>query len=235
MEAIEFFPSVMGLTYEDIYMDTEDGLRLNAWFIPAKDSKFTILFCHGNGGNISHRIDKIEILNKLGLNVFIFDYRGYGKSNGRPSERGLYKDALASYEYLVSKKGISKEHIIVYGESLGGAVAVNLVSKKNARALITESAFSSARDVARAVYPLFPVFLMSSKFDSSKKIKDINIPKLIIHSKNDDIVPFDQSVKLFNSSKEPKKHVVLMGAHNSSYMDSLDLYTSSIHDFVNEL
>ncbi|MFC1624704.1 alpha/beta hydrolase [Candidatus Omnitrophota bacterium] len=235
MKEIELVPDAVGLTYEDIYLDTDDGISLNAWLIPAEGSKFTLLFCHGNAGNISHRIEKILILSKLGLDVFIFDYRGYGKSSGSPSEQGLYRDVQAAYSFLVSKKNIPPDRIIPYGESLGGAVAVDLASKKNVGALITESAFSSTKDVAQAIYPFLPTFFVSSKFDSLRKIKKIDIPKLIIHSQNDEIIPFRQSVKLLEVSPEPKKHLVLIGGHNSCFLDSKDLYIAGIRDFLKDL
>jgi len=232
---IEFVPSAVGLSYEDIYLETDDGIRLNAWFIPARDSKLTLLFCHGNGGNISHRVEKILILNELGLDIFIFDYRGYGRSSGRPSERGLYKDAQAVYDYLIAEKKVSPDRIVLYGESLGGVVAVDLAAIKTAKALITESMLSSTKDVARVVYPIFPNFLISSKFDSVSKIKNVNIPKLIIHSKNDEIIPFSQSQKIFKASPEPKKQLVLIGSHNTCFLDSSDVYTSGIREFLGEL
>lgn len=235
MRDIELLPDAVGLSYEDVYLDTDDGVRLNAWFIPAGDSRFTVLFCHGNGGNISHRIEKILILNQIGLDVFIFDYRGYGRSNGRPSEQGLYKDVQAAYSYLVSEKGVSPERIIVYGESLGGAVAIDLAAKKSVKALITESVFSSTEDMTKVIYPFLPTFFISSKFDSVSKIKDVTAPKLIIHSHNDEIIPFNQSIKLLQASPGPKKHLVLMGSHNTYYIDSRDLYVSGILDFLQGL
>ncbi|MBU1853623.1 MAG: alpha/beta hydrolase [Candidatus Omnitrophica bacterium] len=235
MKDIELVPSEMGLHYDDIYVDTDDGIRLNAWFIPREDAKFTLLFCHGNAGNISHRIEKALILNKLGLNIFMFDYRGYGRSTGRPSEPGFYKDAQTAYNFLVSEKKISPHNIILYGESLGGAVAIDLAGKKDVKALITECTFSSVKDVSRAVYPILPTFFIFSKFDSISKIKDINIPKLIIHSQNDEIIPFSQSVKLFKISPEPKRHLVLKGSHNTCFLDAKDLYVSGIRDFLNDL
>lgn len=235
MRDMEFLPSMVDLSYEDIYLDTDDGVRLNAWLIPVNHSRFTILFCHGNAGNIGHRIEKMQLLNGLGHNVFIFDYRGYGKSSGRPSEKGLYKDAEASYNYLLSEKKILPGSIILYGESLGAAVAIDLASRRKVGALITESAFSSAQDVARTIYPFLPGFFISSKFDSLKKIKCINVPKLIIHSQNDEIIPFSQSLKLFEVSPEPKKHLVLIGGHNTCFLDSKDLYVSGIREFLKEL
>ncbi|MDP6685427.1 MAG: alpha/beta hydrolase [Candidatus Omnitrophota bacterium] len=232
---VEFTPRDIGLDYEDVYIDTVDGAKLNTWFIPRDGAKYTLLFVHGNAGNIGDRIDKIELLHKLGLNIFIFDYRGYGKSKGIPSEKGVYRDAQAAYEYLISKKNVSPERIVPYGESLGGAIAIDLAYKEKVGALITESTFSSAKDMARVIYPRLPTFLILSKFDSVSKIKDIDIPKLIMHSKTDDVIPFAQSVKLFDEAASPKKHIILKGDHNSSHMDSRDEYRSSIKEFFEDL
>ncbi len=235
MKEIEITPSDVGLSYEDVYFQAEDGVKINAWFVPAKDSRFTLLFSHGNGGNISHRVEKIVMLNQLGLDVFIFDYRGYGRSSGRSSEKGFYEDMDAAYDYLVTKKNIQSEHIIPYGESLGGPVALELSRKKKVRAVITESTFTSTMDMARALYPIFPSFLMSEKFDAFSKIKNVKVPKLIIHSKNDDIVPFNLSLKLFNAAPDPKTHLILIGSHNSAYVDSKETYLSGIRGFLRDI
>lgn len=232
---IEVTPDYLGLKYEDIYFNAQDGTRLNAWFIPAEDSNFTVLFCHGNGGNISHRIEKIALLRKLGLDVLVFDYRGYGRSSGRPGEKGLYADAEAAYNFLVSEKKIPAEKIVLYGESLGGAVAIDLTAKRKAKALITECTFTSTKDMAREIYPFLPSFLISSQFDSTEKIKKINIPKLFIHSQGDEIVPFRQSTKLFDLAPEPKIRLKLIGSHNTCYIDSKDLYISGIGGFLKRL
>lgn len=232
---IEFTPEDAGLYYEDVYFDTNDGVRLNGWLIPSEGPGFTVLFCHGNGGNIGHRIDKIEILNRLGVDIFIFDYRGYGRSNGRPSEKGLYRDAEAAYDYLISEKNVPAGRIILYGESLGGAVAIELAARENIKALVTESTFSSTEDMAKVLYPFFPAFILTSKFNSIERIKNINVPKLIMHSRGDEIVPFGQSLKLFGLAPQPKKHVILKGSHNTSHYDSRDLYIAGIRDFLESL
>lgn len=235
MKEIELTPLDLGLDYEDIYFKTEDRVRINAWLVPSKDSRFTLLFSHGNGGNISHRVEKIAMLNQLGLDVLIFDYRGYGRSGGRPSEKGFYRDMKAAYAYLLTEKNLPADRIITYGESLGGHVALELASKSKVRAVITESTFTSSPDMARALYPIFPAFLIWEKYDSMSSIKDIKVPKLIIHSKNDDIVPFSLSLKLFDAAPEPKKHLILLGSHNSLCMDSKDKYLGGIKAFLEDL
>jgi pimeloyl-ACP methyl ester carboxylesterase len=150
-------PANIGLKYEDAYFNTNDNFRLNGWFIPAENSRGTLLFCHGNAGNISHRVEIIEIFNKLNLNVFIFDYRGYGRSQGIPTEEGLYQDAEAAYKYLLSHKDVDKEKIIFYGESLGANVAIDLASKVKSAALIFQGAFTSAYDMGKKLFPYLPI------------------------------------------------------------------------------
>jgi fermentation-respiration switch protein FrsA (DUF1100 family) len=219
-----------------VYIDTIDGQKINAWFIPAKDEAlFTVLFSHGNGGNISHRMDKIIILHRLGLNVFIYDYRGYGKSRGRPSEEGIYLDAIAAYNYLVKERGSNENSILLYGESLGGVVSVDLASKVKTRALVLEGIFSSAKDMASEIYPFLPTIFLKSKFDSMAKIKKITMPKLFIHSLDDEIVPVDLSKKLFNVAPEPKLFVTLKGGHNTCFADSQDDFLNSITSFIDKL
>ncbi|MFH1782490.1 MAG: alpha/beta hydrolase [Candidatus Omnitrophota bacterium] len=228
-------PDDIGLKYEDVYFETKDGVRINAWFVPSTGSRFVILFLHGNGGNISNRLDKIAILNEIGCDVFIIDYRGYGRSSSRPSEEGFYIDAESSYDHLINKKNIPSQKIVLYGESLGGAVAVDLATKREIRAIITEATFSNVKDAARVIYPWLPTYLIAAEFDSLSKIKDINVPKLIMHSRSDDLIPFSQSIKLYNAAPNPKQHIVLGGDHNDSYISSKDLYSQSIKNFLNTL
>lgn len=233
-----YTPSEFGLRYEDVFFAAGDGARINAWFIHSnKDApqRLTVLFCHGNGGNISHRISKIEILSQLGLDVFIFDYRGFGRSKGIPSEKGVYLDAEAACDYLTKDKKISADDIIAYGESLGVAAAVDLASKKKLKALILEGAFSSAQDMAREIYPFLPGFLIHSKFNSIAKIKNVAIPKLFIHSSNDEIVPIHLGQKLYNVALEPKSFAVLGGGHNTCFMDSQEKYRDSISSFIGKI
>jgi uncharacterized protein len=230
-------PSVAGLDYEDIYFKTHDGKKLNGWYIPrsGENSRFVLVFFHGNAGNIGHRLEKILILNRLGLDVFIFDYRGYGNSEGDPSERGVYIDAEAAYYYLANERGVSSERMVLYGESLGGSVATDLAAKKDVAALITEEAFTSLRDMAGLVYPFIPSFLVSDKFDTVSKIKKVNCPKLIIHSLSDEIVPFRLGEKLFDAAKEPKQFLEIRGGHNTAFLDSGEKYKEGLKFFLRKL
>ena len=157
---IEGVPEDIGLKYQDIYFETKDGIKLNGWFVPAEDATGTVLFCHGNGGNISHRLGSINVFHQLKFNVFIFDYRGYGRSKGRVSEKGTYRDALAAHQYITSRQDVDKENIIIFGRSLGGAIAIDVAGKIRARALIVESTFTSIKDIGKEIYPFLPIGLI---------------------------------------------------------------------------
>lgn len=232
---IEIYPKDLGLKYQDLYIKTEDNLLINAWFIPKENAKYLVLFCHGNAGNISHRLEKIVLLYNLGLSIFIFDYRGYGRSQGKPNENGFYKDIESVYEFLVNEYKISPEKIILYGESLGTSVAIELASKKKVKALILEGAFSCGRDMAKKVYPFLPTFFFRNSFDSLSKIKKITSPKLFLHSKDDEIVPFSLAKKLFDNATFPKELVELAGTHNSCFLDAKEKYLDSIANFIRRL
>ena len=233
-KVIEFLPSVSGLDFEDIFFRTSDNLKLNGWFIPSPGAKFTILFCHGNAGNISHRLEKINFFHQLGCNVFIFDYRGYGLSKGSPSEKGLYLDAKAAYDCLLSRS-MQENRIIGYGESLGSAAIIDLACRHRLYALIVEGAFSSGKDMARNIYPFLPYWVFSIRFDSESKIKSIKVPKFIIHSLNDEIVPYALARKLYEAAPPPKEFLQIRGGHNSCFYDSEHLLKEKIADFLRGL
>ncbi|MGB2662251.1 MAG: alpha/beta hydrolase [Candidatus Omnitrophota bacterium] len=234
--AIESTPALIGLPYEDIYFETSDGVKINAWFIPAPGvPRGTILFCHGNAGNISHRLEIIKMLNDLDLNVFIFDYRGYGKSGGSPSEKGTYLDALAAYEYLESRDDVDKERIIVHGKSLGASVTIDLATKVTPRAVISESAFTSIADIGQEIYPFLPMKLINTiKYDNLSKIETLKMPKLIIHSRDDEIIPFHHGKKLFDKAAEPKEFYQMKGSHNEGILIYRDEYLQRIDEFLRE-
>lgn len=235
MKDVTSDPGTVGLEYEEVYFDTIDKKRLNGWFIPNSDAKYTVIFSHGNAGNIAHRISKIAILHGLGLNIFIYDYRGFGKSEGSPSEKGLYKDARASYRYLTEEKNIPKENIILYGESLGGAVTVDLAREIGPRAVITDEAFTSIQDMTKIAYPGVPHFVFSSRFNVAGKIKDITCPKLIIHSIDDEIVFYRLGEKLFNEAKPPKEFLQIRGTHTTAFLDSRERFSQGVGSFLEGL
>lgn len=232
---IEFYPSVFNLDFEDVYVKTEDEIRINGWFIPQSNVKYTLLFLHGNGGNIGTRLKKLLMLHNTGINIFIIDYRGFGKSKGKGSEKGLYFDAKAAYNYLVDIRGIQPEQIILYGESLGAAVAIDLACNAKVKAIIVEGAFSRGRDMADKLCPILPKPFFSNSYDSLKKIENVQVPKLFIHSRNDEIVPFALANKLYNASPEPKELVEIDGGHNTAFLVSQKKYISSIGLFIEKL
>ncbi|MFH1553106.1 MAG: alpha/beta hydrolase [Candidatus Omnitrophota bacterium] len=230
-------PDSIGLAYEDVYFKTSDGVQLNGWFVPDGDSpRATVLYCHGNAGNISHRLDIIRMFNSLGLDVFIFDYRGYGRSNGGPSEEGTYLDAQAAYDYLVNTKGIDPERIVIYGKSLGGAVAVDLATRTEVRAVISDSAFTSTVNMGREIYPFLPVELViTMKYDTISKVKGLSMPKLIIHSSEDEIVPFHHGEEIFENCAEPKHFYRMLGGHNDGVFIYEDKFTHGIDEFLKRI
>lgn len=230
---LENVPSDLGMLYEDIYFQTQDGVKLNAWFIAGDPGGKTVLFIHGNAGNIGDRMNKIGIFHALGVNVFIVDYRGYGKSEGEPSEQGVYLDMLATYDYLIDEKNIAAQDIVVYGVSLGGAFAVDLATKREVAALIVDASFSSGLDMARRMFPYVPSFLIKTQLNSAQKVKTLTMPKLFLHSRADEIVPFDLGKKLFDMAAQPKQLVELLGGHNDAHEVDRDKFISTLNSFLN--
>ncbi|MHC4325740.1 MAG: alpha/beta hydrolase [Planctomycetota bacterium] len=219
-------PDELGLDFKDVVFKSSDGLDLTGWYIPVKNSKFTLLFCHGNGGNIAHRLDSINIFHNLGLNCFIFDYRGYGNSLGKPSEEGTYEDAMAAYKWLIEEKKIPAGNIIIFGRSLGGSIAAQLAGKVEARALIVESAFTSYVDMGKEYYPYMPVrWFARFGYKTIDYIKSVRCPVLLIYSGNDEIVPFKFGVKLYEAANEPKEFIEIFGGHNDCFLTSGEIYT----------
>ncbi|MHC4639924.1 MAG: alpha/beta hydrolase [Planctomycetota bacterium] len=218
-------PNELELDFEDVIFKSNDGLQLSGWYIPAEDSEFTVLFCHGNGGNMMHRLDSINFFNNLGLNCFIFDYRGYGASQGKPSEEGTYLDAEAAYKWLNEEKKIPPESIIIFGRSLGGSIASKLASKVKAAALIIESTFTSYVDIGKKFYPYMPVrWFARFGYRTIDFIEKVRCPVMLIYSRNDEIVPFEFGSELYNAANEPKEFVEIYGSHNDAFLESGEIY-----------
>ena len=219
---------------QECSIKTEDGVTLHAWFASVDTPLATLLISHGNAGNISHRSELMRRLLRTGFNVLMYDYRGYGKSEGSPNEEGVYKDGRAAFDYVLTLHGVDPKRIVLWGTSLGGAVAVDVATKRPAAALILESAFSSARDLARSVYPFFPArFFLRSQFNSIDKIRNITIPVLSMHGNRDAIIPFALGRKLFDAANEPKQFYEIQGAdHNDTYIVGGDEYLEQARTFV---
>ncbi len=226
-------PDQMGLDYEPVSLKTADGVKLSAWFVPAKDQKGVLLFCHGNGGNMSDRLLSIKLFHDLRLSVLIFDYRGYGESEGSPSEAGTYRDAQAAWDYLVETRKVSPGKIIVFGRSLGGAVAAHLAKDNKPRALILESTFTSVGDIGAHHFPYLPIRLLS-RFDYSavEYVVEVRCPILVIHSRGDEIVPFKLGQRVYEAAGKPKTFLEIQGDHNMGFMTSGNLYIDKVAEFI---
>ncbi len=233
--AIVATPESIGLAYEPVKIPTEDDLTLDAWFVPAQDARGVLLFFHGNAGNISHRLESIGLFNRLRLSTLIIDYRGYGQSEGEPSEEGTYRDAEAAWRYLTDQRGISPERIVLFGRSLGGAVAAHAAKGRDAGALILESAFTSVPDMAAQIYWFLPVrWLTRFDYDTEAALASVSAPVLVIHSPDDRIVPFAHGRALFAAAREPKQFLEINGGHNTGFLRSEQAYLKGIDAFLTE-
>ncbi|UCD93347.1 MAG: alpha/beta hydrolase [Candidatus Zixiibacteriota bacterium] len=230
---IEATPAAAGLAYEDISFETSDGVRLSGWFVSAERPRGVILFCHGNGGNISHRIESIEIFQRLGMSVLIFDYRGYGRSDGKPSEGGTYRDAEAAWRYVTEVRNSSPSTIVIFGRSLGGAVAARLARKHKPGALIIESAFTSIEDLGAEMYPYLPIRLLSRfHYSTIEYLACVRCPILVVHSHDDEFVPHRHGQRLFKAANEPKQFLEINGGHNDGFSVSREYYQGEIDKFL---
>ena len=230
-------PKYIGLEYDEVTLLTEDRKKLHGWYIPREgEERGVILFLHGNAGNISHRLDSLRIFNELGYASFIFDYRGYGQSEGKPTEKGTYLDAEAAWRYLVEQHGVKPREIIYFGRSLGASIAAYLATREPPKALILESAFTSVGDFASSIYPIYPTRLMARySYNTRKYLQSINCPLLIIHSKQDEIVPFTHGQQLFDSANHPKQLLNIVGGHNDGFIVSGSIYTRGLGNFLDSL
>jgi uncharacterized protein len=228
-------PADWGLDYEDVWLQAEDGVRLHAWYLPRPGARRVLLFFHGNAGNISHRQASLEIFHRLGLNLLILDYRGYGRSEGRPSEAGLYRDARAAWDHLVEVRGVAPPDIVLFGRSLGGAVAAQLASQVQPGALTLESTFSSARDLVREIYPLLSWLIVRRfELDTVARLARVRCPVLVLHSPDDEIIPFELGRRVYEAAPEPKAFHELRGDHNGGFLLSQPGYERGLAGFLSD-
>ncbi|MDZ7737039.1 MAG: alpha/beta hydrolase [Gammaproteobacteria bacterium] len=229
-------PDNIGLLYEDISLSTPDRMRLHGWYIPAENPRGVLLFLHGNAGNISHRLASLEIFNHLGLSTLIIDYRGYGNSTGSPSEQGTYTDAETAWEYLVTERGHEPGEVILFGRSLGAAVATWLATQAMPAGIILESAFTSLKALAKEYYPYMPVgLLLRSRYSTEEYLVAANVPSLIIHSEEDEIIPYKHAESLLATAGRNSELHTIRGGHNEGFLLSEDSYIQAIRQFTDKV
>jgi len=229
-------PGAINLAYEEVRFPAADGTKLHGWWIPSRESRGAVIHCHGNAGNISHRLGIIEIFNSMGLDVLVFDYRGYGLSEGTPTEKGTYADAEGAWRYLADVKGISRERIIVHGQSLGGAIAAHLASQRQPAMVVVESSFTSTRDLARNFCSFTPAIyiILTYTYETARFAGEARCPLLVIHSRDDEMIPFSHGEKIFHAAKEPKAFLEIRGSHNGGFIQSGSVYVSGLKSFIGD-
>lgn len=235
---LEVTPTALGLRHEEVRLHTEDGVALHAWFLPCEGSSYTVLLNHGNAGNISHRLDRALLIQaELEADVLLYDYRGYGRSEGAPDEEGTYRDARAAWAYLTQERDLPPERILIFGESLGSAVALQLALDRPARALVLESPFTSAADMASELFPFLPMrHLIRTRYDNLGKVGALRIPLLILHGDRDEIVPFEHGQRLYAAAPQPKRFYPIPGAaHNTTYLVGGQPFWATIREFIEQL
>lgn len=238
--SLEVTPRALGLRHEELTLVTSDDHRLHAWFLPSPvepvepRKRYTVLVCHGNAGNISHRLDRTLLMHSnLGTDVLLFDYRGFGHSSGRPNESGTYDDVRAAYRYLVEDRGVAEDRIVLFGESLGAAVALQLATEVRAAGLVLEAPFTSIRDMAQEAYPFIPNGWVRTRYENVEKIPALEMPLLIVHGTDDETVPFAQGKNLFEAAKEPKRFLPIEGAgHSDAFLVGRDVYWRAWKEFL---
>ncbi len=228
-------PTNAGMDYEDVSIETTDGVTLHGWFVVGQSSQ-VLLFFHGNAGNISHRLDSIRQFLDLGFSVLIIDYRGYGQSEGRTTETGIYRDADAAWRYLIEGRGIAASDIVVFGRSLGASVASRLAAQHQPLALIVESSFTSVPEIAQDLYPWLPARWLSRLSHATRDfVRDVWCPVLVVHSRDDEIIPFHHGEAIFASANEPRTLLAIHGTHNDAFLRDERAYIEGLRTFLTGL
>jgi fermentation-respiration switch protein FrsA (DUF1100 family) len=238
-------PEAYGLPFEDMTMITGDGVKIHGWFVPAPAPQtpsgappFTIIMMHGNAGNISHRIDWARLYrDRLGVNVFLLDYRGYGRSEGEPSEKGTYLDGVSAMEGVAARNDVDPTRIVIAGHSLGSAVATEVALRHPPAGLVLESPFTSVAAMAKAVIPFLPLgMLLSTRYETENKISELTCPLLVMHGEYDEVIPFEQGVKVYEAASKPKTFFRIRdAAHNDTYIAGGEAYVQSYVRFLASL
>lgn len=234
--ALAATPADAGLRYDEVTITADDGVRLHAWWVPAERARFTLLHFHGNAGNIGHRLEMLRLLHDLGLNVLLFDYRGYGRSEGSPGEAGLQRDAAAVWQYVTTARGVPAQAIVVHGQSMGGAFAAWLAARERPAALLLESTFTSVPDMAAGLYPWLPTRLLARlRLDTRGALAQVRSPVLVIHSRDDELIPYAHGEALFAAAPATKALVTIGGGHNDGFWVSREAYVKGLREFLEAL
>ncbi len=233
--SVKATPETVGLDYERITLEAQDGVHLDGWLVPSPEERAVVAFFHGNAGNIGHRLDTLRLFHELGLSVLIFDYRGYGRSEGEPSEVGFYRDGEAVWRYLRRDRGVAAERIVLVGRSLGAAVAAHLAARHRPGALILESPFVSIPELGQAIYPYLPVrWIAKYRFPTADNTARCRCAVLVIHSPTDEIVPIAHGQAIFERLTGPKRFLELKGGHNGSFLEDEATYRAGLEAFLAE-
>ena len=229
-------PASIGLRFDALTLAAEDGEKLDAWHVPAKtsgSSRGLVLVFHGNAGNIGHRLDYLRMFHDLGYASLIVDYRGYGRSSGKPSEKGTYLDAASAWHHATHGLGYPAGKIVLFGESMGGAVAAQLAATQKPAALVLASTFTSIPDLGAGIYPWLPVRLLARiDYDTRERLAMIAAPVLVIHSRGDDIIPFAHGEQLFAAARPPKRFLEIEGGHNDGLVFNRESWVCGLDDFL---
>jgi fermentation-respiration switch protein FrsA (DUF1100 family) len=226
-------PAQLALPFEEVRIATADGETLHGWFVPASDARATVLFLHGNAGSIVHRLDWLPMFQRLRLSALLVDYRGFGQSTGRPSEAGTHADADAAWRHLTEDRRIPPGRIVVFGESLGGAVAAQLAARVDPAALVLHSAFTSAPDLAADLYPFLPARLLTRyRYDTLDAVKALRCPLLVAHSPRDEIIPVAHGRRLYDAAAVPRQWLELAGGHNDGFIFMRTEWVNQFGEFL---
>ncbi|RLD96912.1 MAG: alpha/beta hydrolase, partial [Aquificota bacterium] len=229
-----FTPAQAGLDYQDLWIETPDGARLHGWLVVAAPAAPLLVFCHGNAGNIGDRVANVALLVRAGISVLTFDYRGYGRSSGKPTEEGVYLDGRTVYDYAVGSLAYRPRDVVLFGRSLGAAVAAHLASRVEVAGVILESAFTNLKDLAWVHYPFIPgKFLVKRKFNVVEMVKKVKAPLLVIHGDRDSLVPLRMGERVYKQAPGPKEFYVIPGAdHNDTELVGGETYIRRLRSFV---
>lgn len=231
-------PAQINLPFNVLRLTTPDGEILDGWFVPGDTQhpvRGLVIFFHGNAGNIGHRLDYLRMFHGLGLAALIIDYRGYGRSSGTPSENGTYLDAATAWRHATEVLGFPAKRIVLYGESMGGAVAAQLAVTNRPGALVLASTFTSVPDMGSDLYPLLPIRLLANiRYDTLHRLPQISCPILIAHSRNDDIIPFTHGRRLFDAAKQPKQFLEIEGGHNEGFIFGRETWIRQFDAFIGQ-